>query len=246
MSKELAPNPQLIDEHLQLLVARLNGVPELEPAFAIIEHDPQHARDVYTDYVQLVERMSQLDETDIAKMREAQLTLRSKDGIAGSASKIGASDILSVLGDRASLLYELVDQSNNPTSLFYDPAINVLVTRMEGGHNLKLSGKSPSDFDSESLKVIWGHTVIIGPEALLHFTICHYLERFMAEGLSANGIEIARQKDFFINALVDVVILENFSVHGNSPIFELWVKSKNQGGLGWITRDRLDSHSSGE
>jgi hypothetical protein len=245
MNKELAPNPQLIDEHLKLLVTRLNGVPELEPAFAIIEHDPQQARDVYADYVQLVERMSQLDDTDIAKVRGAQSALRAKDGITGSASKIGASDILAALGDRDSLLSELIDQSTDPTSLFYDAAINVLVTRLEGGHNLKLSGKSPSDFDSDSLKVIWGHTVIIGPEALLHFTICHYLERFMAEGLSANGIELARQKDFFINALVDVVILENVSVHGNSPIFEHWAKSKEQGGLGWITQDRLDSYSSG-
>ncbi len=243
MSKELAPNLQSIDQHFHVLEGRLIGVPELVPAFNIIDHNRDHARDIYSGYVQVIEEMSQLGDTDIASVQESQSALRAKDGITGSASKIGANDILSALGERKNLLSELADQSTDPTSPFYDAAVNVLVKRLEGGHKLKLSGESPSDLDPESLKVIWGHTVITRPEALLHFTICHYLERFMAEGLFANGIELARQKDFFINALVDVVILANMRSQSNSLIFEIWAKPKEYGGLGWITQDRLDSYS---
>lgn len=243
MSKELALNPLSIDQHLELLEARLSEVPELQPAFVIVDGNREHARDVYSEYVQLTKQMSQLNDAEIERIKGSQEALRAKDGTVGSASKIGANDILLALGKRRNLLVELADQSTNPTSPYYNAAVDVLVGRLEGGHNLKLSGKSPSDFDPESLKVIWGHTVITGPEALLHFTVCHYLERFMAEGLFAQGVELARQKDFFINALVDVVILDKINSQNPSPIFDIWVTPKEQGGLGWITQDRLKSYS---
>jgi hypothetical protein len=227
-----------INNHIELLRQRLGEVPELQPAFALAEADPDRAVDVYLGYLSLVEHMSKLDDEELARITRSQGRLR---GELGSASKVGANDIVNALGEDRNILNVCAAQSLDPQSPHYASAVDTLVARMEGGHQLKLSGKSPSDHDPESMKVIWGHTIITGREALLHFMLMHYLERYMAEALVDRGLEPARQKDFFINAMTDVVILEG-QADSDDPTFRLWLASKDQGGLGWITEDRLKSY----
>jgi hypothetical protein len=243
MSAGLELRREQIVQHYGLLEARLSSVPELDSAFAVYETNPQHAADVYLGYVALIDYMTRLDDNAIGRIAAAQHALATSGGIVGSASKVGANDILAALGDQKAKLSEIGAQSSDPSSRFYEPAVDLLVTRLEGGHQLKLDKKTPSDFDPDSLKVIWGHTLITDPEALLHFVTCHYLERYFAESLTAQGVDLARQKDFFVNALVDVLIIDNLTTNQFRPAYDIWAKLKQQGGLEWITQDRLNSYS---
>lgn len=229
-------------KHLQTLAVKLAAVPELQPALDIIANDPAHSAYVYECYTQLIKDIPTLKQDELQRIKEAQTILRRRQGESGSASTVIVNDILSALGNQKDILSVTAEESTNQNSPYYQPALNELVKRMVGGHQLKLQCKSPSDFDPESLKVIWGHTLITDPEALLHFTICHYLERYISEALIAASIGLARQKDFLINAMVDVIILDNIQ-NKNTQLFQTWVTSKPEGGLGWITEDRLSSYS---
>ena len=243
MSTEARLTSQAIIGHYQFLEDRLSNVPELEPAFDLLSRSPQHASDVYLGYVALITAMTNLDASDMEKIARSQRILQQSGGGTGSASIIGANNIVSALGERKNLLVEVANDSVNPHSAHYQQVVETLVTKLEGGHKLKLSGKSPSDHDPESLKVIWGHTLITGPEALLHFVTCHYLGLYYAKTLGEYGLEFTKQKDFFVNALADVVILNHLRSDISDPIFDIWATPKQAGGMGWITEPRLKSYT---
>lgn len=240
MNDEHLPTKSKIIQHIQTLVRRLEGVPELEPVFTIIRREPGTASGLYQSYITLIIRISKLNKTEITAVKDAKQELRKNQGEVGSASKIGAADILFALNGRSGLLAELAIQSVEAKSPYYQPALDLLAERMLGGHQYKLSGKTPSDKDSATHNIIWGHTIITNPETLLHFVVCHYLERYFAEALMAHGLEFALEKDFFINGMIDTVILDGLK-SAEDPIFQLWLKPKAEGGLGWITADRFAS-----
>jgi hypothetical protein len=208
----------------------------------VFENAPEHASDVYLGYVACITAMANVDTNDLDAISRSQITLRQSGGETGSASAISANDIVLALGHNKSLLVDLAKDSVNPQSAHYLDTVETLVTKLEGGHKLKLSGKSPSDHDPESLKVIWGHTLITDPEALLHFVTCHYLGLYYARSLEERGLEFAKQKDFFVNALTDVIILNHLKSDAPDPIFDIWVTPKEAGGMGWITEARLASY----
>ncbi len=240
--KDMELPEQAIYDHYQLLEDRLSGVPELKPAFAIFDSAPRHVKEVYVSYMALVARMAALSTPDQERIAQSQRLLVEQGGQSGSASVVGANDIVNALGDRKNVLVEMAIRSLDPSSDYYQNAVANLVSKMEGGHKLKLSGKTPSDHDPDSLKVIWGHTLITGNEALLHFVTCHYLGLYFAETLGAEGLVFAQQKDFFVNALTDVVILEHLHSGDPDPVFDVWAAPKQDGGMGWITDSRRKSY----
>lgn len=242
MSKELAPPESMIAQHVQMLAERLTVVPELEQVVGTFHRDPENAIDVYRTYTSLIAQMGNLDNVELSRIAASQQALQAKGGEVGSASSVGANDIVAALGEKTGLLTEIAEQSVDPQTPYYAKALDTLVTRMQGGHDMRAAGKTPSDHDPASRAVIFGHTYITETETLLHFTICHYLERYFAEALSTQGFDIAKQKDFLINALDDVVILNGLK-NPNDTIFKLWSTPRDNGGLGWITSDRLNSYT---
>ncbi len=238
MSQEDFSTVSPIDAHLKSLSDRLVSVPELQPVADMIISDPSHANEMYRTYLGLAGLIDSLDETYYNSIERSQSQMH---GEVGSASTVGANDLSFALGEKALELSSIVSASYDSSSLYYQPAVDDLVDRMEGGHLMKVTGMTPSDHDPDSLKVIWGHTVITGKEALLHFVMMHYLERFVSKALLDAGVQVAQQKDFFINAMTDIVILNGLKNPGD-PIFNLWVTPKDQDGMGWITKDRLNSY----
>ena len=239
MTQEHFPEPSPIEAHLHTLSGRLTSVPELYPIADMVTTNPAHATDVYNTYLVLAEELVSLDGSDLDTVRKAQDLIQ---GEVGSASTVGANNLSAELSERDIDLSSVASDSFDSTSPFYEPAIDEFVARLEGGHAMKVAGKNPSDHDPDSLKVIWGHTVITGEEALLHFVVMHYLERFISKALYDRGVPQAQQKDFFINAVTDVVILNGLK-NPDNPIFNLWVAPKDKDGLGWITQDRLKSYT---
>lgn len=242
MSESHLPPHDQIRNYTDLLGRRLVNVPELRPALDLAISNPDLVVRTYEAYVALIDSMAAMTEEDKLLVDHANKRLASKNTDTGSASKVSAIDLLDSVGD-AEVLSSIAKNSIDRASPFFDDAIDELIIRLEGGHQFKLAGKTPVDGDPESNKIIWGHTQITDPNALLNFTICHFLERYFAKELSARDIAIASQKDFFLNALIDVVIIDHLTLQKFKPIFELWAKPKNQGGMGWIIPDRLNSYT---
>lgn len=240
-----------IIRHLNELANTLQSVPEVRPGLAIIRADPNHAVDVYNGYIYLIGSMAALTEAELVSIDNSQESVNDpnleEEKDHGSASMIGANDIVRAMGDDKKELSVIAGQSYMPVlpgSTAYSRALHELKTRMEEGSRRFGDGETPSDSDPATHEVIWGHTKISPeyPETLLHFVVCHYLERYFAETLTAKGYEFAKEKDFFINALDDVLILDDRNQCKYSAIFELWSRTKEDGGLGWITQARINSY----
>jgi hypothetical protein len=244
MSTETSPTAAEIDTYFDTLERSLQAMPELQPGFEFAAHNPELVLTTYLGYVSLVSHMAELSDSDRAVMHTAKESMVEHGGSFGTASKVSADELLTELGGHEELLQTLAAESANPDSPYFAPALAELVKRMEGGHQLKLRGGQPSDDDPESRKVIWGHTMISNPEALVHFMICHYMERYFAVGLADHGSELALEKDFMLNALIDVVILDHLNNNRFANIYDIWRRSKDERGLGWINNDRLASYES--
>lgn len=245
-SQEPELSPARIDAHFNLLRSRLENVPELQSALELATVQPELVEDIYNGYAALITGMTGLTDTERYSIRAAKAHMLQTDSNFGTASEVSADELLAELGERKDVLTELVSSSIDPASPYTAPALDELVKRMEGGHRLKLSGKQPSDGDEESRKVIWGHTMITDSEALIHFISCHYLERYFAVGLTAQGSQLAQQKDFMLNALIDAVLVDHNGANKFAVIYDKWQTPKESGGLGWITDDRLASYKNAQ
>lgn len=225
------------------LQAKTANIPELEPALEYATKNPEHVFDIYRQYVSIVRDLAHLSDGQIAQVHEAWSELNKTHVDIGSASEINSADVLASLDDSGKeKLADAASQVVNPDSEYFEEAVAELVQRMEGGHLLKVEGKTPVDGDPEADKVIWGHTQITNPEALVHFTISHYLERYLSRVLSAQGVPFASsEKDFFLNAMTDVILLDHFAKDAYSDIFDMRTRTKENGGLGWLKEDRISA-----
>ena len=230
------------EAYFTILANRLENVPELQPGFELAVAEPELAGNIYGRYIELITSIARLSKREQAAIQTAKDRLIATHGNFGTAYEVSAVDLLDELGEDKTILLTLAASSTDTNSPYVAPALDELVHRMEGGHQLKVSGKQPNDDDAESRLVIWGHTMIANPTALLHFMICHYLERYFSEALSSQGSTLATQKDFLISALIDVVLTDHLGRKTFDDLYAMWLTPKQQGGLGWITDDRTASY----
>jgi hypothetical protein len=136
---------------------------------------------------------------------------------------------------------------------FYHAIVD-LVVRMGRGHELKEQGRTPKDGDPEFDQAIFGHTLGLGPDALLHFTMCHFMERIFAASFSKDESlevrELASQKDMFLNAMGDLIKLNTTKAlfkdesqltkkeQGYLRIANIWGKSRVDGGVEWFSDEK--------
>lgn len=233
-----------IRQFFAFMKPRTSETPELQVAMDRALNNPEHATIVYGQYIAIIDRLAHLSSAERNQIQESWDRLMSSRGEANSASSHNALDVLSrldVLGKAmlAQASISSVDLSAQP----FGAAVDDFATRTKGGHEMKLRGEAPTDGDPASDKVIWGHTQITDPEALLHFSIAHYLERYYSQVLPELGVEFAAsQKDYFLNAMTDVLMLDHFGDNKFAAIFEEWVKPRAEGGLGWIKEDRIKAY----
>ncbi len=236
-------SPIQVNDYFTTLDSRLIAVPELHASLELATSRPEFAASVYMGHVALVSHMAEITDDERQIIRAAKESMLNNHGNFGTASEVSADDLLTELGDHKGILAELAASSADPDSPSYNLAMDELIRRLEDGHQLKLSGKQPSDDDPESRKVIWGHTIITDPEALVYFMVAHYMERYFADALAKKGSRLALEKDFLLNALIDVVLVDSLSADTFGAIRKWWSDPKDQGGLGWITNDRVNSYS---
>lgn len=220
----------------------LGMVPEVQGAVEAAFGDQRYVAKTFIQYIRVAERLANLSEEEIEIISGANSILASRGASRGSASHINGETFLQNLGeDRRSGLRALLLGSTNILSDNFTGAIDDLTRMMEGGSRMKQRGETPRDGDPNSDNVIWGHTRLTDNHALIHFTMAHYLERFLSQPLQEAGVEMAFHKDYFLNAITDVLALEVASGEEPSDIALMWMAPRDQGGLGWLKETRINA-----
>jgi RimJ/RimL family protein N-acetyltransferase len=232
-----------VDKLFSSLEARASNIPELASVMELASQDPERVYEVYSQYASILHRMAGITDDEKKQVRYVWSKLAATRADIGSASRTNVADILDRLGSEGpDIITEAALQSVDQDSPYFDRATGDLIDRMERGHQFKVEGKTPKDGDPESDGIIWGHTQITDADTLLHFTVSHYFERYFSQVLEAEGN--GYKKDFLLNAITDILILDHYGDNKFSDVFSKWREPRSYGGLGWIKEDRLEAFES--
>ncbi len=234
-------SPDSVGAFFEQLAQATADVPELRPVMEMARRDPEHVSAVYSRYVDLVRAMAGMDAQQVDEAQALRLA-RSRHE-ASSASDHSLQDLFRQLGGGGQqALGAEAARSIDDSSAYLAYAVRDFADRTSGGHRLfgDLNRPRPADGDPEADGVIWGHTQITNPEALLHFAVAHYMERYLSQVLVDYDIPYARdQKDYFLNAIGDYLWYDHARVQQFNDIFNAWAVprasvSHPDNGLGWI------------
>ena len=216
------------------------AVPQASGVYELLVFNPEMAAVVFLPYLRLIDNMSKLTKEDLDIIEKANSLLSH----GGSASKHSVVDFLKEISEEQKAnLRAIAIESVNPNSKHYKQAIWQLVDRMRRGNKMKMEGRKPQDGDPESDSLIWGHTQLEKSFILLQFAICHYFERYMSEYFKEQGLVMAFGKDWFLNALTDVIALR--VARGDKMtefITASWTIPRINQGLGWLSEDRINAY----
>jgi len=230
--------------HEKYFSQKLRKVPEVQGSCRWAELNPEEFGDICTTYVEIIGRLVDWTDNDIKMVKEANQTMRKRSVRETSASNLRADVFLDSLdADKRNSLRDVAAQAFNPESPFFGESLSQLADMMYQGHEMFASGGTPRDGDSASDSVIWGHTQAredVEPAVLAHFTVCHYLARFFTHALGTT--ELTQDKDAFLAVLIDVVLLEEAKKPGSTKVLDIWLTSKESGGLGWLVQEQVDAY----
>lgn len=218
-------------EPFSSLQQRTETIPEIRGALELAAGNPMLLDGISSRYRSLLQGMSEFDEEDLAAAAEIRAALEAHpDEFSASTSRL--VDVHEALGDNygqfMSALFEASTDDNSDTT---QHGLADYIQRLEKGHQLKVQSHAIADGDEESDRAIWGHTLIQDPEAMLHFLLIHYLERVACAEMRAAGIELGNQKDFFLNGMIDAIIIDR---HQNyDDLFTILATDREEGGVGW-------------
>lgn len=229
-----------VEQFFDLLKTKLSAVPEVQSAITLANEHPDKAQKIYQEYLEIILQIPLLTTGQLTTIRNARNSLN-KGNEAISASHSDSKGLLEATLGKIDIPQAAL-RSLDQTSQYFVLAVDELAKRLEGGHAMKVSGKQPVDGDPESDRVIWGHTKMDNANALLHFVICHYLERYVSEELKGQSIAIGFEKDYFLNAMTDVLILDYLGSNKYADLMALWMLPKDQGGLGWISIEMVAAY----
>lgn len=215
----------------------LGELPEMRGVMARVEKNPKEVALTYVNYLRVVKRLMGLDETEVGMIAQVNQRLGKNKGADRFLGELTGTLREEILG--------MLQQMENPNSHVYKFAMSELRVKMEKAQDMKRAGLMPVDGDPKSDQVIWGYTVINGDLALVDFTVCHFMDRFLAAQLRPRGVEMAWEKDFLISAMTDVLALDAALNHENHRgAFLTWARKKEDGGLGWINLKRMETYFS--
>ncbi len=240
---------------IQEVIEHLRHLPELKEAIRAVEDknniffgmDPfEYISKWYTEYLFIIKDISTIQKSDINKVRVANIQCKVLGIAHGTAARGGLEDFLETLGSEGQKrLFVAITQGVNPQSSIFTEAVNDLSHRMTEGHRLAKKGGELSDGASkEADYAIWGHTKGLQPAAMVHFVLCHFLERVFTAQFSrypdTKVRDMVRQKDTLLAAIGDILLLRNAQEKVNKDIIALWTTSREKGGLQWISKDRVN------
>ncbi|HKY74041.1 MAG TPA: hypothetical protein VJ246_01870 [Patescibacteria group bacterium] len=240
--------------------ANLSHLPELQKTVEIVqgkavegdaftENPSRYIRHTYIQYLRIIKDLATLKPEEVELIRTANTRSAERGISTNSASHGGADYFLDILGtEKQQKVLGAVLESANAQSNIFQTALEDLSARMTRGHELAEVGAQISDGASADADfAIWGHTKGLTPEAMVHFVLCHFLERtFTAQFIHDQDEdirELVSRKDTLLAAMGDVIRLRNAQGVADPYIVTMWEKDRDQGGLKWNRQSRQELYN---
>jgi len=217
----------------------LFSVPELEVAIQEAQKSPKSVAQIFIDYLRIIQAFAQMsDEDRIIVTRAEEILAQERDQSFNSASRMTMEEYEELLGEQKLEIARFILEASNPSTQVHNDALRELCSMMLRGHELKERGRTPKDGDPDFDLAIWSHTQISDPRANTHVVIAHFIERTMSNFV-ADRRGMKPEKDSFLNAITNFVILKGLRNQDLTYILDMWRRPKNEGGLGWASEDRI-------
>ena len=241
---------------VQEIVKRLRHLPELLETIHAIENKNlaieifgrdsiEYISKWYAAYIDVIKDISAIQSSDINHIHDAHTKFKLLDNAQGSAAPGGVDYFVKMLGLRGQkkLPAAFIDGANPRSPIFFE-ALKDLSDRMTEGHELASKGIELYDgASSEADYAIWGYTKGLQPVAMVHFVMCHFLERIFTAQYSNDADlkvrEMVKQKDTLLAAMTDVILLRYTQYQRNADMITLWTTTRKDGGLEWMDSDQV-------
>ncbi len=235
---------------MDLLWDVTRDLPEMRPVAAMLDEEdgkPDKAEALFSSYLNLIDSLTDLSSDDFDTIRQANAILDAEDSKSNRAGprRMTADRLVRSMGSDPLIFKDLIRASTDVSSDDVEGAKAALRMKLEQGHQIyATTGRTVDTKTSIPDDVILDHVDRYGYEALANTTIANYLQEYATRHLSSMNLDTTRQKDFFINALSDVLILDHISGQNKfRDIFEAWSRSRKAGGIGWITEKQIEAYS---
>lgn len=241
MSKEFTEfDIGMLQSQAKQLRDALTDVPEVREACKWMTENPDDYELLVTDYLMLMTVFDNLTDEDVKRIAQAESELLRRRVSRDSASNITVIDFINKVRGNVSL-QPLAFEGFSASSEYFNDATNVLAEMMLNGHKLFAKGGVPRDGDPESDKVIWGHTQArkdVAPEVIANFVVSHFMARYFTLALAE--FDILREKDDFFAPLTTMLMIHESRNPGITPITKAWMTAREDGGLNWLSQEKLD------
>lgn len=218
-------------EPFEALRGRTESIPEIATAIGLAETDPTLTSGLVARYEELLGFMAMFGEEEIDTARIIRESLLPQQG-EFSASKARLIDVYVALGENYhGFMSELFTKAMDIDIEDTKDGLSDFIERLEGGHRLKVEGHTIYDGDEMSDSVIWGHTLIKDPEAMLHFLFIHYIERVACAEMRSEDIALGSEKDFFLNGMIDAILIDDHRQFDD--LYQILNRKREDNGVGW-------------
>ena len=226
--------------------SQLSQFAELSPSIERIAREPFDLMRIYGKYRSYVNRLAHLTDTDLYLLRELEKEHPDHRGAFHFIQKLGQDRLQKSATSPG--IKVLLDQAIHPDVPTYQEAARELITMMKAAETLS---SNPHDAPGTE-NMIYGYKVIKDKpedkfhhrryaENIVHFVLCHFMERMLFKKIQPANPDISWRKDDFLGALGDIIMIVDEEKrklgehHNNTPEFRIWASSKEDGGLGWIS-----------
>ena len=243
MKIETRLTPATIAIYTEKLSEALSIVPEITEALTWLNENPSLFIDILEEYLMLLSHIDNLEESHVQIITAADRLRQERNIKKNSASHISMEEFLHAIESSDEILSDLAHQAFSADTLNLDQALQQLATLMSNGHKMFERGGTPMDGDPASDSVIWGHTQFkkdIKPEVATHFIVSHFLSQYFLYALKEHAI--LKEKDDFFVPLTSAPLLHMVTSSEKLSITEAWSTPRPEGGLGWLTEDRIATY----
>jgi|GEM_PF-2989856 len=232
--------PSVDTNLLSLLTKGFIAVPEVHQA--LLSSSEEYILLSFRSYIPLIKRLIHLTPEDIIKIEKIHQNFK-RYLTAGEVEEPGAHTFLHILGEkRRHLLKDALEEILKTDSVLLIAGLTELTVMMKRASTLKQQRYELIDNNKEADRVIWTHTKITNPEAIIHVVLAHLFERCIFTYLKDCDSSLNFTKDYFLNVLDDIILIAEVTSPNGSQIFKMWNTQKNDGGLEWINPDKVRAY----
>lgn len=238
------------DQATSNVIRELEHLPELAETIDLINNQEEFVQELgekpllyigkkYLEYLRVIKDLSNLSDSDSEILSKFHERLDSTEHSGNASVNINAVQFLNIVGDEGrNRLLEFVLESADPNSEVFQAALIDLADRMTKAHDMSVKGERLSDGASADADyVIYGFTKGLSKRATIDFVLCHFIERAVTQSLSSFEDESVREmvshKDYFLDAMTDVLLLKNTQDGSYAEVTDIWSRSREEGGLEW-------------